>query len=188
MMKRLSDIGNMEGVRYSVGGTMSDKQREEEESKKQVLEEILNLSRGDMRRAVTILQSAHILSCGSDNDTIGAETGCIQKNLISEMAGLPPSAVTDGLLDMFRTPTCNFDDVERAVNDIMCEGYAAQHIMKDILFKLAKLDSLVLSDLNKAEIAIVIADADKCLVDSADDGLQLLRVCSLILKCFKSQQ
>jgi len=186
MMKRLSDIGSMEGVRYSPGG---QEEEEKEVCKKQVLEEILNLSRGDMRRAVTILQSAHILSCGSDNHhQKGAEKGYIQKNTISEMAGLPPSTVTDKLLDMFRSSSCSFDDVEKAVDDIMCEGYAAQHIMKDLLFKLAKLDSLALNDMNKAEIAIAIADADKCLVDSADEGLQLLRVCSLVQKCFKNLQ
>jgi Replication factor C. len=60
--------------------------------------------------------------------------------------------------------------------------------MKDLLFKLAELDSHILSDLDKAEIAIVIADADKCLVDSADEGLQLLRVCSVIQKSFKGKQ
>lgn len=144
---------------------------------------------GDMRRAVTILQVAQLLSGGSSDITkSGDETGYIRKSMISEMAGLPPSTVTNSLLDMFRSPTCTFDDVERAVDDIMCEGYAAQHIMKALLFKLVKLDSHILSDLDKVEIAIVIADADKCLVDSADEGLQLLRVCSVIQKTFKGKQ
>jgi hypothetical protein len=75
---------------------------------------------------VTILQLTHLLSGGSSDITkSGYETGYIRKSMISEMAGLPPSTVTNSLLDMFRCPTCTFDHVERAVDDIMCEGYAA---------------------------------------------------------------
>jgi replication factor C subunit 2/4 len=182
MMKRLIDIGYLEGVKYCPDGM---DQGEKDECRRQVLEEILDLSRGDMRRAVTILQSAHILSCGSGSDR--DRGGFIRKTIISEMAGLPPGHVTERLLDTCRNPTQNFENLERMVEDIMCEGYAAQHIMKDLLVKLSKLDSAILSDKYKAEIAIMIADADKCLIDSADDGLQLLRVCSLIFKSFRSQ-
>lgn len=184
MMKRLSDIGSMENVRYGPSGMEPEQQ---DENKQQILEEILKLSRGDMRRAVTILQSARILSCGSKAYDDTEEHAYIQKQVISEMAGLPPDKITDRLLDMFQKPSSNIEQVEKAVNDIMCEGYAAQNIMKDLLLKLSKMDESVLSDSQKAEIAIAIADADKCLVDSADEELQLLRVCALIHKCFKRQ-
>ena len=48
------------------------------------------------------------------------------------------------------------------------------------------MDEKDLSEVHKAEIAIKIAEADKCLIDSADESLQLLMVCSLVLKCFRS--
>jgi DNA polymerase III delta prime subunit len=131
-----------------------------------------------MRRAVTTLQSAHSLS---------GENGFIKKDKIAEMAGLPSTDVTDELMDIFKSPLSDFNMMEKKVTDIMLEGYAAQIIMKDLLMKVMKMDEKEIDEGYKAEIAIKIAEADKRLVDSADEGLQLLMVCSLILKCFKKQ-
>jgi replication factor C subunit 2/4 len=145
-----------------------------------ILNEILEISQGDMRRAVTTLQSVHTLS-GTD--------GVIELDNISEMAGLPPSSVVHKLMQIFLDPASNFGHLEKAVNDIMLEGYAAQQIMKALLKKiLISEDAITLSEMGKAKIAIKIAEADKNLIDSADESLQLLSVCSLILQCFKEKQ
>jgi replication factor C subunit 2/4 len=171
MMDRLQFIGKAEGCKYCPSGY-------DEEKELEVLKEILNLSQGDMRRAVTTLQSAHSLS---------GENGFIKKDKIAEMAGLPSTDVTDELMDIFKSPLSDFNMMEKKVTDIMLEGYAAQIIMKDLLMKVMKMDEKEIDEGYKAEIAIKIAEADKRLVDSADEGLQLLMVCSLILKCFKKQ-
>ena len=175
MMNRLKTIAKSESCRYCPTGYDETKEQE-------ILSEILEFSQGDMRRAVTTLQSAHILSGGDDEDS----SGYIKKDNIAEMAGLPPSSVTDELLKILSSSNSNFDSMEKAVSDIMLEGYAAQEIMKALLDKLIELDEKSLSEVHKATIAIKIAEADKSLIDSADEGLQLLMVCSLILKCFKS--
>ena len=60
------------------------------------------------------------------------------------------------------------------MTEIMLEGYSAQHIMKGLLTKLMVMDSKDLSEGKKARIAIKIAEADKNLIDSADETLQLL--------------
>ncbi|GFH59916.1 replication factor C subunit 2/4 [Chaetoceros tenuissimus] len=162
MLNRLKFIGEAEGVQYA--------------NADEVLGEILDKAQGDMRRAVTTLQSAHMLS--------GKKI--IQKDDIAEMAGLPPSNVCQELMNIFQDPKSNFGTMEKAVQNCLMEGYAAQYIMKDLLNRVMVLDDKILKELHKANIAIKIAEADKCLVDSADEGLQLLMVCSLILKCFKN--
>lgn len=176
MMERLTSIAHAESCRYCPTGYDAIKEKE-------VLNEILEISQGDMRRAVTTLQSAHTLSGGASE----GGKGYIKRDNIAEMAGLPPANVTDGLMEIFNCPQSDFNKMENAVSDIMLEGFSAQYVMKDLLMKLMKMEEKDLSELHKANIAIKIAEADKCLVDSADEGLQLLMVCSLILKCFRQQ-
>jgi len=171
MKKRLTFIAHEEQCKFSSDG--------EEE----ILNEILEISNGDMRRAVTCLQSAHLLSGGG-----AGGNGFIQKNNIAEMVGLPPSAVILSLLDILQNRKSCFDDMEKAVSDIMLEGYSAQHLMGGLLTEIIALDQKILSDLHKADIAIKIAEVDKNLIDGADELLQFLMVCSLILRCFKESQ
>mmetsp|Transcript_26368 Transcript_26368/g.40299 ORF Transcript_26368/g.40299 Transcript_26368/m.40299 type:complete len:375 (+) Transcript_26368:265-1389(+) len=175
MMNRLVEIGTAEGCKYEKSGTDDDS-----DGQQTVLMEILNLSQGDMRRAVTTLQSAHSLSRNGSDDG-----GCIRANDIAEMAGLPPSNIIQTLMGIFHDPKSDFETMEKAVADTMMEGYSAQHVMKALLEKLIALDDKKLNEANKARIAIKIAEADKNLVDCADEKLQLLLVCSLTLKCFK---
>ena len=188
MMDRLQSISKAENVRFVANPNLvSDEERNKQQV--DVLLEILNLCDGDMRRAVTTLQSAHLLSGGGNYvNTDGASNtgalGYIQKESIAEMAGLPPQSIIDSLMEMLQKSTSTYAEMEKQVNDIILEGYAAKHIMKELLKQLIVMDSKTLSEVNKANIAIKIAEAEKNLVDSADETLQLLLVCSLILKCF----
>lgn len=195
MMHRLQSISKAEHVRFVPHPNLvSEEERKEKEV--DVLNEILNLCQGDMRRAVTTLQSAHLLSGGSIHSNISTDDesgistststneGYIQKESIAEMAGLPPQSIIDSLLETLQKSTSTYATMEQNVNDIILEGYAAKHIMKELFKKVIVMDSKVLSEMDKANIAIKIAEAEKNLVDSADETLQLLVVCSLILKCF----
>ena len=128
---------------------------------------------------VTCLQSAYVLSGGEGGE------GHIQENL-SEMVGLPPANIIQSLFKTLQTPGSCFEDLEKAVTDIMLEGYAAQHVMGALLTDIIAMDNKHMSELHKAEIAIKIAEVDKKLIDGADELLQLLMVCSLIMRCFKS--
>ena len=188
MINRLQTISHAEKVRFVKHINLAS-QEELKKNEEEVLNEILILCQGDMRRAVTTLQSAHLLSGGGDNSTSDSNTdggskGYIKKESIAEMAGLPPQSVITSLFDTLQKSESTYDTMEKEVQDIMLEGYAAQQIMKGLLKMLMFLDCKVLSELHKAQIAIKIAEADKNLIDSADETLQLLVVCSLILKCF----
>ena len=181
MLNRLQSISHAENVRFVKNPNLA-KEEEKKQKEEEVLNEILVLCQGDMRRAVTTLQSAHLLSGGNNIDD--TEAGYIQKESIAEMAGLPPSSVIASLLDMLQSPSSTYDIMEKNVKNIMLEGYSAQHIMKALLRRLMAFEEKVLSDVDKAKIAIKIAEADKNLIDSADETLQLLVISSLILKCF----
>ena len=164
MKNRLLTITQEEKVKFTNDG-----------SREEILEEIMKLSQGDMRRAVTTLQSAHTLSGGRP----------IRKESISEMTGFPPLEVTKSLLETLRDPKTHYEPLERKVSDVMMEGYAAQHILKALLKDIIELDESEMSDVFKAEIAMKIAEVDKVLIDGADEFLQLLVICSLVLQSFQ---
>lgn len=165
MKDRIMYIANEEKCKFDDG-------KEEE-----VVDEILSLSQGDMRRAVTTLQSAHSLSGGKDGDVI-------KKDSIAEMAGLPPPALIDGLIDVLRKK--KFDGVRKFVQDIVLEGYSAEYVLCALMAKIILLDDI--SDEAKAIIAVKVAESDKNLIDGSDETLQLLAVCSIALEQFKKRK
>lgn len=147
----------------------------EDGKKEEVVDEILRLSQGDMRRAVTTLQSAHSLSGGREEGVIGKEA-------IATTAGHPPTALIDGLLHTLREK--QFDHVKDYVQDnIVLEGYSAEYVLTALMAKIILLEDV--DDEAKAKIAIRVARADKELIDGSDETLQLLAVCATALEQFK---
>lgn len=170
MRDRILYIADEEGCHFGDDGDETGK-------KEEVIDEILTVSQGDMRRAVTTLQSAHSLSGGRGGDPI-------QKESIAEMAGLPPSALIDGLIKTLRTK--KFDDVRKYVQDIVLEGYSVEHVLSAMMAKIIVLEDV--GDEAKAKIAIRTAQSDKNLVDGSDETLQLLAVCSIALEQFRNDR
>ncbi|KAF5444734.1 hypothetical protein F2P56_033842 [Juglans regia] len=70
----------------------------------------------------------------------------------------------------------NFDVANKEVNDIIAEGYPVSQMLYQLLELVVEADDV--SDEQKARICKKLAEADKCLVDGADEYLQLLDVAS----------
>jgi replication factor C subunit 2/4 len=138
----------------------------------QELDFILNLCEGDMRRAVTTLQSAHSLNDGVDADAL------------NEMAGLPPTSVVNDLYESFGKNS--FSAVQQAVEDVCAGGYSAQVILQALSQRI--IPSTDFDELSKANLSIRIAEAEKNLVDGADEYLQLMTVCSLAQTCMEESK
>ena len=144
------------------------------------LDPVLELSKGDMRRAVTTLQSAQT-------------AGPVDRDALAEMAGLPPSNALEGVWERLTkntTPNANgnqgFRGMEDAVEDLCAEGCSATGLLKALSEKL--LDEPVWSELSKAKLSIRLAEVEKKLIDGADEYLQLMTVFSLALTCFQEHQ
>merc|ERR1719232_1052500 len=100
MTDRLVEIANAENCQF--------------EDKQQVIKEILDLSQGDMRRAITVLQSAHSL-------------GLIRPDTIAEMIGVPPKSLLYSLVEAMKSN--GFAEMQAAVMDIISEGYAVSTVL-----------------------------------------------------------
>eukprot|EP01111_Echinosteliopsis_oligospora_P007051 TRINITY_DN2160_c0_g1_i1.p1 TRINITY_DN2160_c0_g1~~TRINITY_DN2160_c0_g1_i1.p1 ORF type:complete len:349 (-),score=97.09 TRINITY_DN2160_c0_g1_i1:22-1068(-) len=126
------------------------------------------VSDGDMRKAITYLQSAHRLY--GEN---------LNSDSIIEIAGVIPPTVLKQLLVSCRSNS--FDDLQAAVQHVFSQGYPASQIMSQLHEYLIATDEL--NNEQKAKIALKLGVADKCMVDGADEFLQLMDVCATVMYC-----
>jgi replication factor C subunit 2/4 len=149
-----------------------------------LLDDILEYANGDMRRAVTTLQSVHSLARGGDGSAI------IDKAAIAEIVGVPPSNIVDDLwnkgLAQIDNKNPSFDAMQKAVDDVTAEGYSAQLLLSALLPKVTT--DKVLAERAKAEIAIRMAEAEKNMIEGADEYLQLMTVCTLAIQWFETSR
>ncbi|XP_005105320.1 replication factor C subunit 4 [Aplysia californica] len=130
---------------------------------------LLAASGGDMRRAIMYLQSASRL-CGQD--------GTISQSMIFNIAGVVPEDSLDQLIS-----TCSsdsYEELDKVVKNVIFEGYAASQILEQLFDKVVNMNTL--SDQQKAIIFEKMAHTDKCLLDGADEYLQLMALFSTIMQ------
>jgi replication factor C subunit 2/4 len=139
---------------------------------------ILQLSEGDMRRAVQTLQSVHALTMG------GTKHVALTEGDIAELVGLPPAKVVDDLVQRLVESKGMMKQVQAAVEDICLDGYSAQTLLGCLLQRFLTLPQL--DEMGRAKLAIRIAEAEHCMLDGADEYLQLLTVCGLAVQCIKN--
>ncbi|KAE8100688.1 hypothetical protein FH972_018559 [Carpinus fangiana] len=133
----------------------------------EALSALSSISQGDLRRAITYLQSAARLFGSSISS----------KDLIS-VSGVIPQEVVEKLLIACKSG--NFDLANKEVNNIVAEGYPVSQMLSQILEVIVEADDI--SDEQKARICKKLAEADKCLIDGADEYLQLLDVASNMMR------
>ncbi|KAL5490434.1 RFC2 [Sanghuangporus weigelae] len=156
----------------------------------EVVDTLISVSGGDLRRSITYLQSASRLSSSTDPPTE------VTPRDIQEIAGVVPDKVVNSIGQVLGVETVGgkdsmdvddntkrrkgFEAVKTAVKGLVREGYSASQL-------LTQLHDLIihhptLSAKQKARCAMVFADADKALCDGADEELQILEVSLQIYK------
>jgi replication factor C subunit 2/4 len=101
MSGRIAHIASKEGVKMAPGA----------------MEMLGRVSGGDLRKAVTTLQSAARLAAG----------GQVDAQAVSDVSGVAPAALVDGLLAACRDSA--FESVERAAKGAVAEGWPAQQLL-----------------------------------------------------------
>jgi len=128
---------------------------------------LVDLSEGDMRKSITVLQSAQKLR-GMDQQLTPAD--------VMEVAGIIP---TDRLVDILRAAKCgSFRPVQTCAQELIYSAYPASAILNQLLPILLEDESI--TDGQKATITRKMADADHKLSEGADEYLQILDVIACI--------
>lgn len=129
---------------------------------------LVDVSEGDLRKAITLLQSATRLTGGKE----------VSERIISEISGVVPQETLDGLLVACQSGA--FEKLEAATKNLINEGYAASQLINQLHDIIIERENL--SDKQKSIIVEKLAEADKCLVDGSDEFLQLLSVCAVVME------
>lgn len=130
------------------------------------LSTLIECSGGDLRKAITFLQSGYNLQ----------GKHAITPTMIHEMAGVIPITMMQELIDVWSTN--NVKEIQKAVQHIMNEGYSGEKILEQILQEIIKNDDL--STIQKAKISQFMAQVDIDLVQGADEHLQILHLMTQI--------
>jgi replication factor C subunit 2/4 len=154
--KRLSEIAVLEGL----------------EMDEKTLARVVQVSEGDMRRALTILQSSSRIH--------GPK---LKIDYIDETAAIVPQNEIQQLLDVcidIDDSSDVFDNLYKQCSYVVRQGHSASQLISQ-LHDLA-IHSDKLSNLQKGRICMEIANTDKSLIDGADEFLQLVSLCSFIMR------
>ncbi|KAK9814340.1 hypothetical protein WJX72_004141 [[Myrmecia] bisecta] len=135
----------------------------------EAMETLGRVSGGDLRKAITTLQSA-----------VRLRGPRVDGRTLLDVAGAVPEAVVSSLLAACRAST--FSKIQEAIADAIADGYPAQQVLVEV--QAAVLREAGLRDSQRSQICQALAEADKDLVDGADEFLQLLSVASVTQRVF----
>jgi replication factor C subunit 2/4 len=184
--KRLEDIARLEGVALEDG----------------VVDTLLRCSEGDLRKAITFLQSAARLvgavslqaSAGaekkrkrtkvdddSDDDAMDVDSAPaaaskpVTVKSIEEIAGVIPQPTIEGLITAVQPSKAGtvYSRVSKVVEDLVAEGWSATQIVTQLYERVVVQDEAV-GDAAKAKIVMVFSETDKRLIDGSDEHLTVL--------------
>jgi replication factor C subunit 2/4 len=125
-----------------------------------ILEKIINICRGDLRKAINLLQKCY----NSYGDNINSE-------LLDEMSGIIPTSIFNKLIEsIFNKDVINVDNI---VNDIFLKGYSM--VNQIMLFHNYIINSELSSEI-KSNIICKITDIDQNLIKGCDEYIQLMKL------------
>ena len=127
------------------------------------LKALVEISDGDLRKAITFLQSASV-------------TGSVSEKMVRELSGSPnPELIQDFLQKCLGF---NLNEIEESTADIVYSGYDLNQTL-EILCSLIESTTLIKEEL-KPELIMRISAADEMITNRADPYLQLLDIASAI--------
>lgn len=183
--KRIEDIAKLESVTLEEGVTST----------------LLRCSDGDLRKAITFLQSAARLvgavqaasqpdkkrkrtkveddEDGDAMDIDSTSTPPITVRSIEEIAGVIPEDTIERLMTSM-TPmgksAALYGPIAQAVEDLVAEGWSATQIVTQMYDKIVIWNETI-GDGAKNKIMLAFSETDKRLVDGSDEHLTILDLC-----------
>ncbi|KAK2004673.1 replication factor C [Colletotrichum falcatum] len=161
--KRLQEIADNEGVQLEDGA----------------VDALIKCSEGDLRKAITYLQSAARLVGAGDKDASGDDAMDVDKKpvtvkIIEDIAGVIPENTIDELVSAIRPQGAmvTYKTVAKVVEDMVADGWSAGQVVTQ-LYQSIVFDETI-PDVQKNKIVLIFSEVDKRLVDGADEHLTIL--------------
>lgn len=178
--KRLEEIAEKEGVPLEDGA----------------VDALIKCSEGDLRKAITYLQSAaRLVGANAEKETDGEEAMDVDKKavtvkIVEDIAGVIPTSTIDDLVKAIRpkSSVSSFQGISDVTEKLVADGWSAGQVVGQVsllfISTLATINILQLyqaltydetiPDVQKNKIVLVFSEIDKRLVDGADEHLSIL--------------
>merc|ERR1711977_218506 len=167
--KRLEEIAQLENVAVEEGA----------------VDALVKCSEGDLRKAITYLQSAARLvgamnvngSGRADDDAMDVDSAGakVTVRIVEEIAGVIPDDTIEDLLKAMQPqsrPGAAYDAMSKVVEELVADGWSGSQVLAQLYDKVIYEERT--SDLKKGQIAMVFSEVDKRLIDGADEHLAML--------------
>lgn len=132
------------------------------------MEALVLTSEGDLRKAITSLQS-----CARLKGDVK-----IAKDDVYEISGVIPEKYLEGLLEVCQLNS--YDRVQGFVDDMICEGFSGHQLINQLHDHVVSNNCL--TDSQKSAICEKLAVSEHCLLEGADEYLQIMSVATTIMK------
>ena len=179
--KRVEDIAEKEGVKLEDGAS----------------DALIKCSEGDLRKAITFLQSSARLVGAvktkeeeeEDAMDVDQDTKVVTVKIVEDIAGVIPDKTIDGLVKAMqpRSKGLVYEDVAKVVTDMIADGWSATQVVTQVCIPPlsschSNHDQLYQSiiyneaipDSQKNKIVLLFSESDKRLVDGSDEHLTIL--------------
>ncbi|KAK8056681.1 replication factor C subunit 2 [Apiospora rasikravindrae] len=165
--KRLEEIAEKEGVGLEDGA----------------VDALIKCSEGDLRKAITYLQSAARLVGAIEKDQDGGDAAddamdvdrkTVSVAILQEIAGVIPEDTITALQKAMqpRSAGATYQAVAKVVEDMVADGWSAGQVVSQLYHSV--LQDETIPDLQKNKITLVFSEVDKRLLDGADEHLSIL--------------
>lgn len=148
---KLKNIANLENLEYS----------------ENLLNRIVKISRGDLRKAINFLQK-----CNNNLDIASKE------ELLEEIFGIIPTDIFNELFKYIFLK--NLEKIDKIINNIYIEGYSL--VNQILLFHDYIIENQILNSQQKSKIIIKISEIDQNLIRGCDEYIQFVRLIYYIIK------
>ncbi|KAG4302150.1 hypothetical protein PCK1_001422 [Pneumocystis canis] len=143
-----------------------------------VIEKLIQLSHGDLRKAITFLQSAtRLIDSGSDIKSSDKKIETVSLELITDISGTVPDHIIQHLLSIcFSSESTSilYNRISQYISEIVSEGYGANQVLSQLH------DCIVSNELisgpKKNEMAQIMGETNMRLIDGGDEHLNLLNL------------
>ena len=124
------------------------------------ISKICELTNGDMRQSIILLETINTLSKGKN----------IELSDLNELSGIIPDSIIIDLLNNFKNGP--FNKIKDCCTNILFDGYSIYKIYKQLCIKILEDDTL--NDIFKSTILIELYKFDKKRSENTDELIQLL--------------
>ncbi|KAM7188864.1 P-loop containing nucleoside triphosphate hydrolase protein [Rhypophila sp. PSN 637] len=162
--KRLEEIAKLEGVGLEDGA----------------VDALIKSSDGDLRKAITFLQSAARLigatgakeKDGDGDEEMELDAKLVTVKIVEDIAGVIPDKMINDLVAAMQPSGQTYQKISKVVEEMVADGWSAGQTTAQ-LYQALVYDETI-PDIQKNKIFMVFSEVDKRLNDGADEHLSIL--------------